>query len=92
MVRVSETQNAPQTVEGTVQQIDLINRAVTVRQENTMMTFDVPPACVVRLNGERVKLRMLQQRDRVSVRYRAAPSGPIAQIIEARTRFNSGRG
>lgn len=87
MVRVSDNQNTLQTAEGMIQQVDLINRAVTVRQEHSARTFDVPPACVVRLNGERVKLRMLQQRDRVRVRYRSAPSGPVAQSIEARTRI-----
>ena len=89
MVRVSENQNTLQTAEGMIQQIDLINRAVTVRQEQSARTFDVPPACVVCLNGERVKLRMLQQRDRVWVRYRSAPSGLVARSIEARTRIGS---
>ena len=89
MVRVSENQNTLQTSEGMIQQIDLINRAVTVRQEQSARTFDVPPACVVRLNGERVKLRMLQQRDRVSVHYRSAAGGLVARSIEARTRIGS---
>lgn len=89
-MRVSEAQNTL-AVEGAIQQIDLTNRAMTVREEKSMMAFDVPPACTVRLNGERVKLRMLQPRDHVSIRYGGTPNGLVAQSIEARTPFSAAR-
>ena len=73
-------------VEGIVQRISLIDRSLAVGLGTSQMLFDVAPACVVRLNGERVKLRMLQPGDRVRIGYRVSPAGRTAVSVEARTR------
>lgn len=77
---------SPQTVEGVLQGVDLLNRIVTVHRGRTAMTFDVPPACEVLLNGERVKLRLLQPRDRVFVTFDREKSPCSALSVEACTR------
>lgn len=65
----SGTSTSPHTGEGVLQQIDLVNRSVTVFFHDGPLTFDVPLSSEVLLNGERVKLRMLQPRDRVRISY-----------------------
>lgn len=79
-------ETSTQVADGVLQRIDLIERAVTVRQEASALTFAVSPQCEILLNGERVKLRMLQPRDRVSVTYRDRGEGRTALSVEARTR------
>jgi len=78
-----------QTVDGSLLGVDLLNRIVIVRGDEAAWTFDVPASCEILLNGERVKLRLLQPRDRVSVTYRTSrnrQSGCRALSIEACTR------
>lgn len=65
----SGTSTSPHTSQGLLQQVELLDRSVTVVFESGPMMFDVPPACEVLLNGERVKLRMLQPRDHVTITY-----------------------
>ena len=78
-----------QTVEGTLLGVDLLNRIVMVRGDEAAWTFDVPASCEILLNGERVKLRLLQPRDRVFVTYRTYRGGQSccrALSVEACTR------
>jgi hypothetical protein len=81
----------PQVAEGLLQQVDLVNRTVTVLRGADLPTadalaFDVPPTCEILLNGERVKLRMLQPRDRVRLTFYHRPAGLMALSLEACTR------
>lgn len=65
---ISGVSTSPQVAEGPIQAIDLVSRTVAVLlHEDGFLIFDVPPHCEVRLNGERVKLRLLQPGDRVQI-------------------------
>lgn len=55
------------TSAGTLSDVDLVNRTIQVRVGPTALSFDVPRECEVLLNGERVKLHVLQARDPVLV-------------------------
>lgn len=66
---ISGTSTSPLLSEGPVKYIDLVGRTITVLLEQGPLTFDVPPSCEILLNGERVKLHLLQPRDRVSITY-----------------------
>jgi hypothetical protein len=83
---VSATDTAPEVVHGILQRIDLINREVTLRTEQSSITFSVSADCEVLLNGERVKLRLLQPRDRARISYCSQEEGWAAASVEARTR------
>lgn len=54
---------------GIVHRVDTVNREVAVFVNGERLTFDVPVGCAVVLHGERVKLRMVQPRDRVQITY-----------------------
>lgn len=56
-------------IEGVIRHVDIVNRDVSVFTTNDVRVFDVPASCAIRLNGERVKLRLLQPRDRVRLTY-----------------------
>ncbi|HEV7223005.1 MAG TPA: hypothetical protein VGN42_09920 [Pirellulales bacterium] len=71
-----------QQLEGILEQVDLLNRTAQIRKDHRCLTFDLPPACDILLRGERVKLRMLQPLDRVTVRYRSAAGRHVASLIE----------
>jgi hypothetical protein len=73
-------------VQGVVKRIDLVDRSMVVALEKSQKLFILSTACVIWLNGERVKLRMLQSGDGVRVFYREAPAGPVALVLDARTR------
>jgi hypothetical protein len=81
-----------QELKGTLQRVDLVNRMAEVQRGSRIVTFDVPPACDVLLRGERVKLRMLQPSDPVTVRYRGAAGRHVASLIEVRAAANHGGG
>ena len=84
---VSGTHTSPLVGEGLLQHIDLVGRAVTVLLERGPLIFDVPPTCEILLNGERVKLRMLQPRDRVQITYCRRRGLLTALSLEATTRL-----
>lgn len=65
----SGTSTSPQTAEGVVHAIDLIDRTVTMLLPSGMVTMDVPSPCEIWLNGERVKLRLLQRHDRIRLTF-----------------------
>ena len=46
------------------------------------VSLDVRPDCVITLRGERVKLRLIQPRDRVRVEYTEHPGARVADTIE----------
>jgi hypothetical protein len=91
-LRSATTDTAPQVAYGVLQRVDLIDREVTVRQEGGVVNYSVSPGCEVLLNGERVKLRLLQPRDHVRVAYRPRAEGRAALSVEAVTRIGQGPG
>jgi hypothetical protein len=69
-------------VDGVVRRVDPVRRELEVLAAGTPVTFDVRPGCVVTLRGERVKLRLVQPRDRVRVAYTEAPGALVAAAVE----------
>jgi hypothetical protein len=59
-----EPDRAVVEITGVVQRIDDVARQVEVLVQGVARLLDVPTGCDVFLNGERVKLRLLQPSDR----------------------------
>jgi hypothetical protein len=78
----SVAQPTRHTIRGVVQQVDLINRAVVLRSDETELSIDVPATCTILFNGERVRLHVLQPADRVTVAADEDRGGRLARQIE----------
>ncbi len=68
--------------EAVIRRVDPVNRELAALVEGVLVTIDVPPACEVILRGERIKLRMVQPRDRVRVTYTESANPIVAHAIE----------
>jgi hypothetical protein len=55
---------------------------VELHAEGVTINLDIPPNCVITLRGERVKLRLIQPRDRVRVKYVEHLGARVADAIE----------
>ena len=67
--------------EGIVCQVDVINRELALLTKGTRVVFDVPPGCPIVLRGERVRLRLVQPRDRARLTYAIRRGRPTARSI-----------
>jgi len=72
-------------LDGIVRRVNPVSREVDVHAAGTTVSIDVRPDCVITLRGERVKLRMLQPRDRVRVTYIEHQGTRVAAAVEVRT-------
>ncbi len=72
-------------LDGVVRRVNPVSREVEVHAAGTTVSIDVRPDCVITLRGERVKLRMIQPRDRVRVTYAEHQGTPVAAAVEVRT-------
>jgi hypothetical protein len=72
--------------EAVVHRVDPINRELAALVEGVVVTIYVPPDCAVVLRGERVKLRMVQPRDRLRVAYAQHADSLVAREIEVNPR------
>ena len=70
--------------DGVVRRVDPVGREVVVHVASTPVSFDVRSGCVITLRGERVKLRLIQPRDRVRVAYTEGQGVRVADAIEVR--------
>jgi hypothetical protein len=70
------------TSAGTLSDVDLVNRTIQVRVGPTALFFDVPRECEIVLNGERVKLHVLQSNDPVQVIHGPGPCDITAKRLE----------
>ena len=70
-----------------IHRVDPVNRELAALVEGILVTIDVPPACEVILRGERIKLRMVQPRDRVRVTYTESANPIVARAIEVLPRY-----
>ena len=68
--------------EAVIRRVDPVNRELAALVEGVLVTIDVPPACEVILRGERIKLRMVQPRDRVRVTCTESANPIVACAIE----------
>ncbi len=81
MHRPKSAARATQTA-GTVQRVDTVNRELVVLVNGAPLTIDVPVGCATVLRGERVRLRVVQPRDRVRVAYTRRGRFLVALAIE----------
>jgi hypothetical protein len=72
-------------LDGVVRRVNPVSREVEVHAAGTTVSIDVRPDCVITLRGERVKLRMIQPRDRVRVTYTEHQDTRVAAAVEVRT-------
>jgi hypothetical protein len=70
------------TSAGTLSDVDLVNRTIQVRVGPTALDFDVPRECEIVLNGERVKLHVLQTSDPIQVIHGPGPADTTAKRLE----------
>jgi hypothetical protein len=68
---------------GVVHGVDTINRELAVFINGDLLTFDVPVNCKIVLHDERVRLRLVQPRDRVKITYEGHGRSLVAREIEA---------
>lgn len=76
-------------VAGVIQEVDVIGRELTVLVDGAIMVFGAPPACAIFLQGERVKLRLLQPGDAAEVTFVMAATGLEARVIRVDWRFRA---
>ena len=88
----SQTGASPLQIEGVVCTVDTINRELVVRTNSSQTRFDVPSDCTIDLRSERVKLRMVQPRDRIKIVYAEVRGLLIARSMEVQPRFPSSGG
>jgi hypothetical protein len=69
-------------IDGVVRRVDPVGREVEVHAAGITVSLDVRPDCVITLRGERVKLRLIQPRDRVRVKYTEHSGARVAGAIE----------
>ena len=69
-------------IDGVVRRVDPVGREVEVHTAGIPVSLDVRPDCVITLRGERVKLRLIQPRDRVRVKYTEHSGARVADTIE----------
>jgi hypothetical protein len=69
-------------INGIVRRVDPVSREMEVHVAGTPVNFDIRPGCIITLRGERVKLRLIQARDRVRVTYTECPGTCVADAIE----------
>ena len=70
--------------DGVVRRVDPVTRELEVLVAGAPVSFDVGPECVVTLRGERVKLRMIQPRDRVQIVYAQNSGALVATGVDVR--------
>jgi hypothetical protein len=68
--------------EAVIHQVDPVTRELAAIVKGVHVTIYAPPACDVILRGERIKLRMVQPRDRVRVTYTESANPIVACAIE----------
>jgi hypothetical protein len=75
--------------EAIVCRVDPVNRELAALIEGVPVTMYVPPDCEVILRGERVKLRMVQPRDRVRVAYTELADSLVTRAVEVQPAYPS---
>ena len=76
------TTDSTECIFGTVQSVDLVAQEIAVKLTSETIRFDIPPGCPIFLRSERVKLRMLQPHDEVTIVFGKQGGGLAAQRVE----------
>ena len=74
--------------DGIVQHVDTVGREVRLLLSTGAAVVDVPMDCPILLRGERVKLRMLQNGDRVRLTYTSGGGLLLGQLLEVQPKDN----
>lgn len=72
------TADAARDLTGRILRVDTVNRVLSLQADGRIVDVDLPPGCTVVLNGQPVRLRLVQPQDRVRVRY--DPGGLATRI------------
>ena len=72
---------AVRNVCGPIVRVDALNRELTVRADGRALDFDIPPSCAIVLNGELVRLRLLQPLDPVHISFEERAGRRVACTI-----------
>jgi hypothetical protein len=70
--------------DGIIEHVDVPGRELTVRIGSRSRQFALAPQCPLLLHGERVKLRMLQARDRAHLEYAHDGEALVAYRVRVR--------
>jgi len=70
-------------IDGVIRRVDAVSRDMTVLAGGIQKLVDVPSDCPIVLNGETVKLRLLQPGDHVRVTYGYRNNIHVAERVEA---------
>ena len=81
-MQVSSTRRTTREVEGIVHRVDPISRELDIHSAGVAINCDVPRDCPITLRGERVKLRLIQPRDRVRILLLESDGSRVAEVIE----------
>ena len=81
-MQVPNARRVSEEIEGIVRRVDPVGREVEVHVAGIPVSLDVRSDCVITLRGERVKLRLIQPRDRVRVKYTERSGARVAAAIE----------
>jgi hypothetical protein len=81
-VQIQNASRSVRVTDGVVRRVDPVGREMDVLVAGTSVSFDVRPDCVITLRGERIKLRLVQPRDRVRVAFTECRGARVADAIE----------
>ena len=82
---MNQTQSGPEaiyTLAGTILGVDTSSREMVLAVAEGRAHLVVPPDCLIRLNGERVKLRLLQNGDHAEVAFSFLGTTGFAHSIQ----------
>jgi hypothetical protein len=68
--------------QGTIQRVDTLGREITLLLSTGLEAFYVPPDCPIVLHGERIKLRMIQPRDKARVTFVRNRGMLVVKLLE----------
>ena len=81
----SSTDPVAYEARGRLLRVDTLNRELALLVGDVVVELDVPPSCPVVLNGQAVRLRLLQPQDRLRVTYEAGLGRGVARRIDVIT-------
>jgi hypothetical protein len=68
-----------------IHRVDPVNRELTALVDGSAVCVYVPPDCDILLRGERIKLRLVQPRDRIRLVYAPGAEAVVARRIEVQS-------
>jgi hypothetical protein len=74
---------SPGELSGPIIEVDDLDRGLIIQAGGSPVRIDVPPGCPITLNGEAVRLRLLQPADEVQVQLEWRPR-PTARVVRVR--------